>query len=287
MTRTTTAASHFVLFTLLALGCDADAQPAAIESPAKIEASPSAKADPGSTAPGLDAATAGTPAELGRPAAAPAPRPIVDGAESHDLLAQGGSTLAASISDGLRAANTFLGKPASAATPKASAAEPKAPKVAPRPSTGPRTETCDLRSYAWQNMRVQTDQFETTKLKKGSFSVHDKEGYCFDAELIGPQFADLDEDGRDEAYFVVSEYFSTADEEGCIVGMGSGYEALFAYTLDEKCRPKMLASVGDVGDCPMNPSDFCTDFRLQIRGDQVVYGRKRYAWKGAALGVAK
>ena len=177
--------------------------------------------------------------------------------------------------------------------PKGSPATPKAVPVAPakdEPRTPSSDARCDLKTFAWGNMRVpigESGSMSSLKLKNGKH-----EDQCYWVDMVGPQIADLNGDGADEAYFVVSEAMSTPDlsedgleEKACILSQLASWENLYAYELDEKCKPRKIGEAFYVGNCPDNEE--CADLKLQVRGTQLVYGRERFAWAGGKLTKAR
>lgn len=287
---------HLALFTLLALGCDAAAEPAAPDlaphAPAEAPAPTKAEASAGVSK------TEGPKRETLGPLVTPPPaaQPIVAAAKTETLFDQAGASLAANLGDGLDAANEFLAKPSSAPATSSPISSPTAPSkpdpkgpskdepAAPKsePTKPPSSKTCDAHAYPWTNMRVPVE-VGTVKLKKGS---HDRDKDCYWVHMIGPVIVDLNGDGREEAYFVVNEMMAAQDLSGdegamCLFGQVGASEELFVYELDEKCVPRKHSQSFSVGDCPDNEE--CAGLKLQVRGKQIVYGRDRFVWSAGKL----
>lgn len=290
--KTTMRHQHLILFTLLAIGCDAAADPATPKSSAvaPTDDPTAASADAATGGPKIDAANVEPAAPVATPA--PAAKPVVVPAKTETLLDQAGSALAADLGEGLGAANEFFAKPSpapAASTPSSpSASAPKTPaKDAPaapkaEPTKPPSGKACDARTYAWTNMRVPVEG-GTVKLKKG---LHGRNEECYWVSMIGPVIADLDGDGREEVYFVVNETMAAQDLSGeedamCLFSQVGASEQLFVYELDEKCAPRKRGQSFGVGDCPDNEE--CAGQKLQVRGKQVVYGSDRFVWSAGKL----
>lgn len=164
------------------------------------------------------------------------------------------------------------------------------PAPVAKPSSKPdkssaKRDACTVETFAWTNMRVPYGDRGSVKLRKGSWSREDRDTGCEEASLRGLAFGDLDGDGAKEAFLVVGELMAPPDplEEGCLYGMALSSKTLYAYTLDDRCRPKRLAAA-NTGDCTM---EACEQLELRIRGNRVIYGRDRFSFKDGKLAKSK
>ena len=203
-------------------------------------------------------------------------------AAANDVLENGGergTALAQELASRLEAASdtseqTQQHDPAPAAKPSSKPDKPSAKR-----------DTCTVETFAWANMRVPYGDHGSVRLRRGAWSRDSRNTGCEEASMRGIAFGDVDGDGATEAFLVVGELIAPPDpiEEGCLYGMALSSETLYAYTLDDRCRPKRLAAA-NTGDCTM---EACEQLELRIRGDRVIYGRDRFSFKDGKLAKSK
>jgi hypothetical protein len=226
------------------------------------------------------------PVELPGSTNSPVPSPEAEDRDS--LVDRATTTVTRSVGRGLGAARSLLPEPSD--PPKALELREPAPARAPAkpvsrgtPASRSSSKACDIESHRWKSARIPLpgNESKKVKLKNGSWDGS-TEDECYWVSLVeGPQLGDLNRDGRAEAYLIVGEVIASTDSEGlCSLGMSDTSEALFAFDLDDKCKPRMLDLVDEVGQCEFGD---CEDLSLRIQGEHVVYGRQRFGWSGESL----
>lgn len=166
--------------------------------------------------------------------------------------------------------------PATPAVP----AVPKTPRAKPATPGKAEPKSCSAETYNWNSIRIDTEFSGTVKLKNGSWGHYDITDYCHDLSIDARTFADLNGDGRTEAYLLITETVAASDGEFCIFGMADSSEAVYAFELDATCKPR-LAEVIWVRQCEHGP---CEDpLKLSVSGRELRYGRKRLAWINGEL----